>query len=241
MGTDEAKRRQMEEIARRGRSQRDMDASRMSQTARNAQSRGAMNQYQKLAEKDGVVTDDEKGAMKQAMKDGVFTSREKAAVNKTVSSGSNQSSQAAGRQQKPKPTPEMKAQQKAERHQSALDRWQQKVDNAIFDTQIENETGIAKEGESSFKRSFRRSFANTTSKRMYNRSLGGYRSDGKVVVQRKKIAEIVREPIEQRKAHLQEMAQNMRNRADMLQALIIEKGMYTGPSAAPQAQAGPSF
>lgn len=243
MAVDEAKRRQMEELAKRGRSQRDANNSRMAQTARTTQSaakaRGEVKQYQNLMKRDGVVTGQEKTMMKQAMRDGVLTGRERADMKKAFSRQSENPFQKADMVKKPaeqKPNIASKIGKQA----GSLGKMQG-TDAAMLVAGVGNAVGSNADEDSSFTRNFAFGMANTARMGMYSRSLGGFRSDGKVVVEGNKISEFMQQPMDEKMERLRQMAEDIKRRMDMLQALINEKGMYTGVSIAQQADFGPSL
>lgn len=243
MAVDEAKRRQMEELAKRGRSQRDTNNSRMAQTARNTQNankaRSDVKQYQNMMKRDGVVTDREKVMMKQAMRDGVLTERERADMKKAFSRQSEKPAQKADVGKKPAEQKSSFASKLGEK--AGVLGKVQSTDAAMLATGLGNAVGSNADEDSSFTRNFAFGVANTTRMGMYGKTLGGFRSDGKVVLKGDKIAEFVQEPMDEKMERLRQMAEDIKRRMDMLQALINEKGMYTGISIAQQADFGPSL
>lgn len=210
MGTDDDKRRRMENMAERGRTERDYRRNQQSRNARNANSaekaRDAAREYAALKEKEKAMAKAKKVADMQKKKQAV-----KDFATKPMS-----------------------------------DRVSDSLFKAIDKTQLEDQYGIVDEKESGFKRSFRRSFSKSASKRIYKGNKlktdlangDRTRSDGKVVVNREYVAACRQLPENEKKQEVAGLAAMIKERMANLQALIIEKGLYTGPSTSAEVSLG---
>ena len=235
MAVDEAKRRQMEELARRGRSHRDADASRKSQVARNAHGAGILRgQMQQEAGNGSLLTDREKAMMKQVLKDGVVTDREKAVVKqmaeKKIDSFREKAEEHLAGLSDPKPG--IKTQEGAFG----------KAKDALNGASPVGGFGASVNSDAGFNLNFKQNFFGIAVSRMAGHFiLGGFRSDGLAIPDKEKIMSVLGRAGTQ-KVDLSGAAQNLAARAANLQALINEKGLYTGTALDQQVQqSGPSF
>lgn len=210
MGTDDEKRRRMEDRAERGRAERDYRRDQQSRNARSANSaertRDAAREYAALREKEKAMAKAKRVADMQKKKQAV-----KNFATKPMS-----------------------------------ERVSDSLFKAIDKTQLEEQYGIVDEKESGFKRSFRRNFAKSASKRIYKGNKlktdlangDRPRSDGKVVVNREYVAACRQLPANEKKQEVAGLAAMIKERMANLQALIIEKGLYTGPSTSAEVTLG---
>jgi hypothetical protein len=64
------------------------------------------------------------------------------------------------------------------------------------------------------------------------------RSDGRVVINREYVSACRQLPPAEKKQELSGLAAMIKERMESLQALIVEKGMYTGPAVSAEATLG---
>lgn len=210
MGVDDDKRRRMEDMAARGRASRDY---RSTQQARNARAAAAAAKVREVANEYGETKAREKAVAK---------ARRVAAI-----------------QEKKQAVKDFATKPMTERVSDSLFK-------AIEKTQFEEETGIIDPHESRFKRSFRQSFAKSASKRIYKGNKlktdlangDRTRSDGRTVINRDYVAACRQLPAPEKKQELSSLAAMIKEKMESLQALIIEKGLYTGPSVSQEATFG---
>lgn len=110
------------------------------------------------------------------------------------------------------------------------DRVTNRVLDSVERTSMEQSLGLERENESKFKKSFRQNFSKYTTRGLNKRgiTLGGRRSDGKVFIDHEYVNKCRRMPADKREGELAGISAFINERMDSLQAMVNERGYYTG-------------